>query len=89
MILDPQPADVQQFESDYAKHLELFHEKRGIPANVKPYTITKFLPTPEGLPPYSHMFSMPFESPEALKVALTSPSIPELGADCIRISTGC
>jgi len=85
--LCPQLTDAQQFESDYAKHIELFQEKMGIPANVKPYTITEFLPTPGGLPHYCQMFSMPLESPEALQAALTNPSMPGLGADGIRIST--
>ena len=42
IVLYPQPTDVQQFESDDAKHLALFHEKMSIPTNVKPYTILNF-----------------------------------------------
>jgi len=34
------------------------------------------------------MFTFPFESPEALQAAMTSPSVQEVGADANRISTG-
>ena len=37
MVLYPQPADVQQFEEEYTKHIAFFHEKMGIPTTVKPY----------------------------------------------------
>ena len=88
LVLYPQPTDVQQFEADYVKHLELLHEKAGIPANVKPYTVTKMLPTPEGPPTYYQLFSLPFESPEALQAAMSSMGMQEVGADAARISTG-
>jgi uncharacterized protein (TIGR02118 family) len=88
IVLYPQPTDVQQFEADYVKHLALLHEKAGIPAEIKPYTITKMLPTPEGVPPFYQMFSMPFESPEALQATMASPGMQEVGADAARISTG-
>ena len=87
-VLYPQPTDVQQFEEDYAKHMEFFHEKTGIPSTVKPYTITKFLPTPEGAQKFYQMFSMPFESPEALQAAMSSAGMQEVAADADRISTG-
>ncbi|RDB07711.1 EthD family reductase [Runella aurantiaca] len=87
LVLYPQPTDVQQFEADYKKHLELFHEKAGIPTHVKTYTITKMLPTPEGLPAFYQQFSLPFESLEALQMAV-STWLQEVGADAIRISTG-
>jgi hypothetical protein len=35
IVLYPQPANVQQFEADYANHLALLHEKTGIPTTVK------------------------------------------------------
>jgi uncharacterized protein (TIGR02118 family) len=88
MVIYPHPADVEQFEADYVKHLALLHEKAGIPATVKPYTVTKFLPTPDGPPPFYQMFTMPFESPEALQAAMSSPGMQEVGADGNRISTG-
>jgi uncharacterized protein (TIGR02118 family) len=88
IVLYPQPTDFQQFEANYVKHLALLHEKAGIPADVKPYTITKMLPTPEGVPPFYQMFSMPFESPEALQAAMASAGMQEVGADAARISTG-
>ena len=72
IVLYPQPTDVQQFEATYAKHLVLLHEKTGIPTTVKPYNVTKFLPTPEGTPSFFQMFMMPFESPEALQAAMSS-----------------
>ena len=88
LVLYPQPVDVQQFEADYVAHLELLHEKAGIPADVKPYTVTKMLPTPEGMPPFYQLFSLPFESPEALQAAMSSAGMQEVGADAARISTG-
>ena len=88
IVLYPQPTDVQQFEADYVKHLALLHEKAGIPADIKPYTITKMLPTPEGVPQFYQMFSMPFESPEALQATMASAGMQEVGADAARISTG-
>lgn len=88
IVLYPQPTVVQQFEADYVKHLALLHEKAGIPADIKPYTITKMLPTPEGVPPFYQMFSMPFESPEALQATMASAGMQEVGADAARISTG-
>ncbi len=88
LVLYPQPTDVAQFEADYVKHLELLHEKAGIPADVKPYTVTKLLPTPEGAPPYYQLFAMPFESPEALQATMASAAMQEVGADAARISTG-
>lgn len=88
IVLYPQPADVQQFEADYAKHVALLHEKTGIPTTVKPYSVTKFLPSPEGMPPFFQMFTMPFESPEALQTAMSSAGMQEVAADANRISTG-
>jgi uncharacterized protein (TIGR02118 family) len=88
LVLYPQPTDVQQFEIDYVNHLDLLHEKAGIPADVKPYTVTKMLPTPEGTPPFYQLFSLPFESLEALQAAMSSEAMQEVGADAARISTG-
>ena len=88
IVLYPQPADVEKFEDDYATHIGFLHEKTGIPLDVKPYTITKFLPTPQGNPPYYQMFAMPFDSPEALNAAMSSPGMQEVAADANRISTG-
>ena len=88
MVLYPQPADALQFETDYADHLALLHEKAGIPVTEKPYTVTKFLPTPEGMPAFYQLFTMPFASPEALQAAMSSPGMQEVGTDAARISTG-
>lgn len=87
-VLYPQPTDVKQFEADYSNHLKLFHENTGLPNDVKPYTVTRFLPGPEGKPPYYLMFSMPFDSAEALAAAMTSTGMQEVAADANRISTG-
>ncbi len=87
-VLYPQPADVEKFESDYTAHLKLLHEKTGIPKDVKPYTVTKFLPGPAGNPPFYQMFVMPFDSAEALEQAMASAGMQEVAADANRISTG-
>jgi len=87
-VLYPQPVDEEKFESDYKDHLNLLHEKAGIPNNVKPYSVIRFLPGQEAKPPFYLMFMMPFESVEALEQALSSPSMQEVAADSNRISTG-
>ena len=88
VVLYPQPTDVEQFERDYATHVELLHEKTGIPLEQKPYTITKFVEGPLGKPPYYQMFIMPFESAEALQTAMASDGMQAVAADSARISTG-
>ncbi len=88
IVLYPQPADVEKFEADYADHLRLLHQKTGIPANVKPYTVSNFLPTPQGISPYYKMFTMPFDSPEALQATMSSSGMQDVAADANRISTG-
>ncbi len=88
MVLYPQPTNLVQFETAYTSHLALLHDKTGIPAGEKPYTVTKFLPTPEGAAPYHLMFTMPFESKEALEATMASPGMQEVAADANRISTG-
>lgn len=87
-VLYPQPTDAEKFELDYSAHLKLLHEKAGIPNEVKPYTVTKFLPGPEGNPPFYQMFMMPFDSAEALQDAMASSGMQEVAADANRISTG-
>ena len=88
IVLYPQPADVEKFDADYADHLALLHEKTGIPTNVKPYTVTKFLSSPQGILPYYKMFTMPFDSPEALQATMSSAGMQEVAADANRISSG-
>jgi len=88
IALYPQPTDVKQFEADYADHLVLLHEKTGIPADARPYTVTKFLPTAEGPPAFYQMFMLPFESAEALEAAMSSAGMQEVAADANRISSG-
>lgn len=87
-VLYPQPADGQQFEADYIIHTALLHEKMGIPPDVKPYTMMKFLNTPEGPAPFYRIFTMPFESMETLQAAMSSPGMQAVAADANRISTG-
>ena len=88
MVLYPQPTDVEKFESDYAEHVALLHEKMGIPMEVKPYTVTKFVGSPDGKPAFYQMFSMPFDSAEALESALASEAMQEVAMDANRISSG-
>ncbi|MBC7888102.1 MAG: EthD family reductase [Ferruginibacter sp.] len=88
MVLYPQPADVQQFETEYVKHLAFLDEKTGIATTVKPYTVTKFLPSPQGAAAFYQLFAMPFESPEALEAAMSSAGMQEVAADANRISSG-
>ncbi|HZY38358.1 MAG TPA: EthD family reductase [Mucilaginibacter sp.] len=88
IVLYPPPADVEKFDRDYQVHLQLTHEKTGIPVGVKPYTVTKLSPLQEGSPYFYQMFSLPFESMEELQAALANPAMQELGADAHRISTG-
>jgi uncharacterized protein (TIGR02118 family) len=87
-VLYPQPHNQEKFESDYNAHLKLLHEKTGIPTDVKPYSITRFLSGPEGKPPFHLMFIMPFESQEQLEKTMSSPGMQEVAADATRISTG-
>jgi len=87
-VLYPQPLNQEKFESDYDKHLKLFHDKAGIPSSEKPYIVTRFLSGPEGKPPFHLMFIMPFESQELLEKTMSSPGMQEVAADATRISTG-
>ena len=88
LFLYPPPADVDQFEADFAAHLMLLHEKADIPADSKPYTVTRFMPTPDGALVYYLMLTLHFETPEALDAAAESPAMQEVGTDVYRISTG-
>jgi uncharacterized protein (TIGR02118 family) len=88
VVLYPQPKDVTQFETDYAKHLEFFHLKTGIPKTEKPYTITKFMDSPQGPAPFYQMFVMPFPTAEIMQGALADPGMQEVSADAFRISSG-
>lgn len=85
----PQPTDAAKFDEDYKAHVKLLHEKTGIPLTERPYTITKFLPSPDGTPaPYYQMFSMPFESMEAFQATMADAGFQEVAADAVRISSG-
>jgi uncharacterized protein (TIGR02118 family) len=84
----PYPRDVDLFDRDYRAHLELLHQKMQIPAGARPYTVTRFVDTPQGRPAYRQVFTMPFPSPEALQQALASSAMQEVAADAMRISTG-
>lgn len=87
-VLYPQPLDVSQFGRDYQQHLALLHEKNQIPADARPYTLTKFLPTPLGPAAYYQMFSLAFPSMDALQQSLASPAMQIVAADAVRISSG-
>ncbi|WP_445383058.1 EthD family reductase [Robiginitalea sp. IMCC43444] len=88
IVLYPQPTDVEAFKKAYDAHIALLHDKTGIPPDQKPYTLTRFVPGPAGDPPYFQMFTMPFESAEALNETMTSAGMQEVAADANRISTG-
>jgi uncharacterized protein (TIGR02118 family) len=88
IVLYPQPADVEKFDKDYQAHLQLAHEKTGIPVDTKPYTVTKLLPISTGLTNFYLMFIMPFNSQEELQASMSSPAMQEIAADADRISTG-
>lgn len=89
VVLYPQPKDVEKFEAEYTKHLALLDEKAGISDDAKPYTVTKFLPGPEGAAPdFYQMFKMSFESMEAFGQTMSTPGMQEVAADSKRISTG-
>jgi uncharacterized protein (TIGR02118 family) len=88
VVLYPCPADVEQFNRDYAAHLKLLHEKMRIPEDVQPYAVTRFVETPQGKPSFGLMFTMPFPSAQALQQAMTTPEMQEVSADAARISTG-
>lgn len=88
MVLYPYPEDSKTFDADYQDHLELLHEKTGIPRDPAPYTVTR-LASPSGDPaPYYQIFSMPFPSDEALQEMLATPEMQEVAADAGRISSG-
>lgn len=87
-VLYPQPTDVEKFNADYVEHVALLHQNTGIPTTEKPYTVSTFVATPEGTPPYYRMFIMPFDSLEALQTTMASPAMQEVVADAFRISTG-
>lgn len=87
MVLYPHPTDVTQFDTDYRDHLKLLHEKANIPEDAPlPYSVTKFHPTPDGPAPFYQLFTMHFESAEALQKARSS--LEEVAADAVRISSG-
>jgi uncharacterized protein (TIGR02118 family) len=88
VVLYPQPKDVLQFEADYIKHLEFFHEKTGIPKTEKPYSVTKFMDSPQGPSQFYQMFVMPFPTAEIMQGALADPGMQEVSADAFRISSG-
>lgn len=88
IVLYPQPIDTEKFDRDYKAHTNLLHEKMGIPENLKPYTVTKFLSTPTGPAAFYQQFSMPFPSMEELEAAMSSAAMQEIGADAQCISTG-
>jgi uncharacterized protein (TIGR02118 family) len=88
IVLYPHPTDVEQFNRDYQEHLKLVHAKTQIPEDVRPYTVTRFVETPQGKPPFYQMYTMPFPSFEAFQQAASAPAMQELGADAARISTG-
>lgn len=88
IALYPQPTDAAVFNAEYEKHLKLMHEKTGMPADFKPYSVIRLVPGPDGVAPYYLMFVMPFPSMEEMQAALASPAMQEISADAMRLSTG-
>ena len=88
IVLYPVPTDTEQFDREYQRHLELLHGKMQIPKDARPYSVTRFVETPQGTPAYYQMFTMPFPSAEALQRAMSTPEMQEVAADAARISTG-
>ena len=88
MVLYPQPTDAAQFEIDYGEHVRFLHEKMGIPDDARPYSVTRFPPTPEGPAAFFQLFAMPFPSAEALQAAMRTPEMQAVAADAARISSG-
>ena len=88
MVLYPQPQDVVQFEQDYQDHLQMFHKKMGIPADVREYEVIKMHDSPAGPAPFYQMFSFTFPNIAALQQTLASSEMQEVAADANRISTG-
>jgi uncharacterized protein (TIGR02118 family) len=87
-VLYPYPLDTEKFDRDYEAHLRLLHARMQIPADVRPYTVTRFGELPQGKPAYCRMFTMPFPSAEALQQAMGSREMQEVAADAARISSG-
>lgn len=88
MVLYPQPEDVAQFGDDYRAHLQLLHRAMDLPDDERPYTVTRFAPSPDGPAPYYQLFSLTFASAEALQQAMARPAMQEVAADAARISSG-
>lgn len=88
MVVYPHPTDTVQFDRDYSDHIRLIHQKMNISEDSRPYTVTRFLPTPGGPAPFYRLFTMPFPSAEALQQAMSSPEMQEVAADAARISSG-
>ena len=88
-VLYPQPSDPAQFDLDYAQHLQLLDSLMGYPDESKPYTVTKFDQEVFGsTPPFYQLFTLSFESREALEATIGSKEMEEAGADAARISSG-
>jgi uncharacterized protein (TIGR02118 family) len=86
--LYPYPLDTEKFDRDYEGHLRLLHARMQIPADARPYTVTRFIDLPQGRPAFYQMFVMTFPSAEALRQAMASKEMQEVAADAARISTG-
>lgn len=84
----PQPTDEKKFDADYNKHLELLHEKNGLPKDLNPDTYTTFLSGLGGDPANYQLFTMPFDAPEALGKTMSIPAMQEVAAEANKISSG-
>ena len=87
-VLYPYPGNIDQFNRDYQEHLKLLRQKMQIPEHVQPYTMTRFVETPQGRPVYYQMFTMSFPSAQALQQAMSTREMQEVAGDAVRISSG-
>jgi uncharacterized protein (TIGR02118 family) len=88
MVLYPDPPTGARFDKDYHNHLRLLHQQMNIQEDARPYTVTRFFPTPEGHAHFYQLFTVPFPSAEALQQAMNTPEMQEVAADAVRISSG-
>ncbi len=87
-VLYPQPTDTLQFNLDYSRHLNLLDSLMGYTQD-KPYYVTKMDREAFGFPsPFYQMFTMSFETREALESTLYSSEMEEAGKDAMSISSG-
>ncbi len=85
IILFGKPNDPKAFDEAYWKeHVPLARQMPG----VKRYTVNKVVGAPKGEPAYYQVVEVEFDSMDALKKALDSPSSRESGRHALKLATG-